>query len=303
MFESYPYSGAHDLAAMQSALARWIQAAGQCGYCHVGDVAHAIYNGLRGRVPPDQMVRLWRGGETLAVFVLVSRRGDYDAFVSPEHRGGEVEREALIWGYETARAVIQAKNEETTAPVVTGLDDCDGVRLRLLLDLGYTPYDDPAMLLNVRSLDGDLPEVKLPEGFHIRSVSVDDAEQLAAVHHGAFGSKWTAEEYREQVMVKPGYDPAREFVAVAPDGRFAAFCVLWRDDLNGIGLFEPVGTHQDFQRRGLGRALMARGLQAMRAWGLKTAHVINEADNEASGGLYRSAGFAPKHKIVWYSHP
>lgn len=293
------YTGADDLAVIQSAMARWIQEAGQCGYCHVGDLPHAIYNGLRGRVPPERMVSLWRDGETLVAFSLLSRRGGFDAYVSPVHRGGEVERIVLDGSAQSAAAFIRENGLET--PVTTGVFDCDLVRQRLLGEKGFVRNDEPPMLVNVRTLDGDLPTVSLPEGFTIRAVQGDaDAAQLAAVHSSAFGSNWTAELYRDQVMHQPGYSPEREWVVVAPDGRFAAFTVTWRDDRNRIGYFEPVGTHADFQRRGLGRALLAHGFQMMRSWGMHTAHVNSEVDNVASNALYRAVGFAPAHTIRWY---
>jgi mycothiol synthase len=58
-------------------------------------------------------------------------------------------------------------------------------------------------------------------------------------------------------MDRPGYDPERAIVAVAPDGRIAASTMYWTDSRNGLGLFEPVGTHRDFRRRGRARLAAA----------------------------------------------
>ena len=64
----------------------------------------------------------------------------------------------------------------------------------------------------------DIPEPELPEGFIIRAATgVEEADKLAAVHNGGFGTGWDADAYRK-VMESPGYDPARELVVVAPDG-------------------------------------------------------------------------------------
>lgn len=102
-------------------------------------------------------------------------------------------------------------------------------------------------------------------GFSFRSArGMEEAAALTAVHNGAFGSIWTPELYR-YVMQSPGYAPERELVIQAPDGTFAAFTVTWHDPLNRMGLFEPVGVHRDFQRRGFGRALMLYGLQRLAA--------------------------------------
>ena len=85
-----------------------------------------------------------------------------------------------------------------------------------------------------------------------------------------------------------------EFVVVAPDGRFAAFTNVWVDDVNRSLLFEPVGTHSDFRRRGLGKALMAHVLQRMRAErGIECAYVCHAppSKNPAAAALYASVGF------------
>jgi ribosomal protein S18 acetylase RimI-like enzyme len=145
--------------------------------------------------------------------------------------------------------------------------------------------------------------VDLPPGYVTRAVvGPEDAAALAAVHSGSFGSDWTAEKYA-WLMTTPGYDPARELVVVAPDGSFAAFTVTWFDHVNGTGYFEPVGTHADHRRLGLGRALLNAGMQRMAKAGLTTALVMHEADNEGSMRLYADAGFRPIERIDVWTRP
>jgi GNAT superfamily N-acetyltransferase len=102
-------------------------------------------------------------------------------------------------------------------------------------------------------------------------------------------------------MKKPGYAPEREMVVVAPDGRFAAFTVTWRDEVNKVGYFEPVGAHSDFQRKGLSRAMMLHTLHLMKAEGMKKAEVAHETDNPASTNLYASVGFKLHGRVWGYS--
>ncbi|MBC8504772.1 MAG: GNAT family N-acetyltransferase [Anaerolineales bacterium] len=104
-------------------------------------------------------------------------------------------------------------------------------------------------------------------------------------------------------MEAPGYAPEREFVVIAPDGTFVAFANSWHDDLNKIGYFEPVGTHRDYQRRGLGRALMLHCMHQMVASGMKFASVAHFRNSEAAAGLYKSCGFQPWHELDDYSKP
>src|SRR5260370_42434798 len=98
-------------------------------------------------------------------------------------------------------------------------------------------------------------------------------------------------------MHTPGFHLDRELIVVAPDGRFAAFLVYWIDPISKSGLFEPVGRHPDFQRRGVTKALMYEGLRRMAAQGMTMAIVVHEAPrkNPASTALYRSVGFTPKY--------
>lgn len=56
-----------------------------------------------------------------------------------------------------------------------------------------------------------------------------------------------------------------EIVTIAPDGRFASFTQVWVDEVNKSISFEPIGTHSDFRRRGIGKAMMVNVLKRMQA--------------------------------------
>ncbi len=150
-----------------------------------------------------------------------------------------------------------------------------------------------------RSL-ASIPEIQLPDGFTVRPVAGEHEAQLVAdVHNRAFSPKWTQADYLK-VMRTPGFDPQRELVVVAPDGRFAAFTVLWFDPISRTGYFEPVGCHRDFTRRGLTRALLLEGMARMKEAGMETAFVGYERSNEAAFKLYGSAGFETRFETVDY---
>jgi len=102
-------------------------------------------------------------------------------------------------------------------------------------------------------------------------------------------------------MEAPGYAPERESVVEAPDGVLAAFTVTWHDRLNRTGLFEPVGTHKNYRRLGLGLAMMRYAMRQMAAAGMVFATVATFADNEAAGKLYRACGFQIWHYLDGYT--
>ena len=85
-----------------------------------------------------------------------------------------------------------------------------------------------------------------------------------------------------------------------PTIAWIAFAICWLDPVNAIGHFDPVGTHPDYQRKGLGRAVLYEGMRRMKARGMRTASVCVDGDNPAGIGVYAAAGFIAKHKIFTY---
>lgn len=131
--------------------------------------------------------------------------------------------------------------------------------------------------------------------------SPKEAAEPVEIHIAAFAKATLSPELYRRYMTAPGYAAEREFVVVAPDGTFAAFTVTWHDLLNRTGLLEPVGTHPDYRRLGLGKSVVLHAMRQMADAGMTVATVANEGTNEASRDLYRSCGFEPWHLIDDYS--
>lgn len=297
------YRGPEDVALLQDATARWVEQAGQTGYMHLGDIPHRLFNGLR-RSDVGELVHLWFGsrGDLAAWGALYPTHRSFDLQVDPTVRVSDphLERAALEFLERELGPLLGVPGESTADLVVDAFGD-DEERVAHLQALGWNPGTE-SYRLTQRLLE-DIPDVELPVGYVIRAVhGVSDAANLAQVHSASFGSEWTAEMYAT-LMGSPGYDPRRELVAVAPDGAFAAFAVTWHDRRNGTGLFEPVGTADRYRRRGLARALLARGMHLMRAAGLRTAMVAFESGSVASEALYRSMGFEPTWTLREYRKP
>jgi hypothetical protein len=53
-----PYTDA-DLPMLQRTVAGWIASAGRCGYDHIGELPHRIYENLRGRRPVGELIHVW----------------------------------------------------------------------------------------------------------------------------------------------------------------------------------------------------------------------------------------------------
>lgn len=296
--ESRPYHDT-DLPLLQNTLAGWIQAADGCGYYNVGHLAYWIYEILRGRCPIGDLVRIWEDKVAIVgIEINLLFETAFQVLASPSYRSTDVEVKMLRSAFEATRRSM-GENKQDNAAVVTDVFSCDAIRIDLLGWLGFEQYRLWDHIAE-RSLCEPIPLVHLPGGFNIRSATVDDYTQLAQVRNDAFDAGWTPEIYRNEVMRKPGYQPEREIVVLAPDERIAALTVIRLDRVNKIGLFEPVATRCAFRRRGLARALMLHGLHAMKNLGMETAIVEYEAANLPASELYRGLGFQKRYETLGY---
>ena len=267
---------------------------------HPGDICHHLSNGLRG-ADPSQSVYLYEDEHSqirsLAILDGYDGKGEFGIIVHPDLNGTSFEAAALVW----CELALQAKAD--ISAVITYVMQGDAWRRAALLAQGYSPADEPSQIDYLRSLQETLPTAALPDGFTIRSSAGEqDAEALSAVHSGSFGSSWPPGEYLK-VMRTPGFTAEREWVVVAPDGRFAAFTIFWIDPVSRSGEFEPVGCHADFQRRGLTQALMAAVMRQMVALGMLHAVVKTSLDSVPANALYRSVGFRCLDQLVEFRKP
>lgn len=292
------YTGEADLKRLQDFNAAAIAATDHCGYLHPGDIPHHIYNGNKHFNPVDLMT-IWEDGHGVAGWLLGDpSHKSFDAQVRPDLRSSDFEREVLEYAYECTVELMQfhkIASDYIYADAFRG----DTARIELLTALGWETDNELPYVLN-RTEINSIAVPALPDGYSFHSASgIEDAAALADVHNAAFGPIWTPKLYR-CVMESPGYAPERELVIQAPDGTFVAFTVTWYDHQNRTGLFEPVGTHKGYQRRGFGRAIVLYGMQQMAASGMKFATVAHFGNNKAARGLYQTCGFKPWHLLDGY---
>ncbi|MCA9890275.1 MAG: GNAT family N-acetyltransferase [Anaerolineae bacterium] len=295
------YAGDEDMALIQQANARWAQMASSLGYIHPGDIAHRLGNGMRkAKMPLTETVQIWeKDGEVVGWVANYQYWHGFELQIHPDYRGSDLHNCMADWGEAQVKAYIEnhpSAEPDAKKEIFWDLFEGDEATARLMKERGYKP-GDKSFSYATRDLSEPFGHAALPEYFSIRQVTgPEEVEAIIAVHSGAFGSEWTAEQYLK-VMEGPGYLAEREWVVVEPLDTFAAFTVTWFDEINKTGLFEPVGTHEKYQRAGLGRALMTHVMYHMRNQGLETAIVWHGNDNPASAGLYAALGFQRRYTI------
>ncbi|MFG2793132.1 GNAT family N-acetyltransferase [Streptomyces sp. NPDC048419] len=146
--------------------------------------------------------------------------------------------------------------------------------------------------LNERDLD-DVERPTLPDGFRFRTAGEAGPQAAVQAHVDAWApSPYTIEAY-EGVRRTPPYRGDLHVLVEAPDGTMAASAIMWLDGVNSTAEFEPVGTHPDYRRRGLGRAMLLHGMHLARAAGARhmTVACLGAPGHPGARGLYYSVGF------------
>ena len=113
-------------------------------------------------------------------------------------------------------------------------------------------------------------------------------------------------EYKLAMMRTPSYDPYMDLVAIAPDGRLAAYCVCFisveENTLAGrkIGHTDPIATHPDFRRHGLSKALLLTGLSLLKERSMDFAQLGTSRENMGMLHTAGSVGFRITKTVLWY---
>jgi GNAT superfamily N-acetyltransferase len=160
-----------------------------------------------------------------------------------------------------------------------------GTELELLADTTREPVRTP-----------------LPPGFRMGSL-LDVSDDAYVEGHRAAWSDSRPSSYRrelhEATQAMPQFRADLVTVAIAPDGRVAACCVGWLDERSATLEIEPLGTHRDFRRLGLGHAIVKEVQH--RAWANGATKVLvwnDPATNPAAYGLYTGADMPPNRTLI-----
>jgi mycothiol synthase len=254
-----PYHDEHDLSAMLHLLQAGRKADNGTYYVHPGDLTWWLY------YPPIdhehwQDIYLWDDpaspGRLLGWSLLSPTWSTFDVYVQPELRGTPQAEAMYLWAEERAANLVRTSGADKLG--MMWVSQGDDILDRHLRQRGFQRKHETVYFL--RSLEEELPRTILPDGFNVRSTRGEvEVEARAAAQYAAFDSSASFDRYVQRFtrfMRSPVYDPDLDIVAATPEGKIGAFCIVWPDSVNQVGLFEPVGTHPDYQRKGLGRAVM-----------------------------------------------
>ncbi len=298
-----PYKDVQDLKAMCSLLEQGRAAQNGSYYIHQGDLKWWLY------YPPlegdfwDQ-IYLWddpqRQSNLLGWALISPDWVGFDVYVRPDLRGTAMGFDMYIWAEEQAIKIARVSHRLTI--YVLWILHSDNILDNHFRQRGYRRTRGYLHLQ--RGLGEALPTGSVPDGLIVRSCKGEpEVAARAKAQYGAFNSSAPFELYLERFarfMRSPVYDSELDIVAAAKDGQIGGFCIVWTDPYNQVGLFEPVGTHPEYQHMGLGRAVMQEGLYRLKERGMKSAIVSTFEDNQSALNLYQSLGFQIINRLGTY---
>lgn len=290
-----PYAGLDDLRAMQAILSAGKRLKPASGV-HPGDLEWWFFYG-DAETDLTQRTRLWyvHGVESPIAWTFCSpEKLDFEFGVHPDWQVSPAVGEIIdrMAAYLTDHAATLLPTDDGGVRSITTYSYADDFnRVTYLETHGYT--SEPFHTCFFRDLNTPLPEIVLPDGYTFLDVMRDDlAAGRAEAHFSAFSphSKMTEARYRH-FMSAPSYNPETDIVVLNGDGVPVAYAMGWLDDDSKVGVFEPVGTHQAYHRKGLGRATMREGMRRMKGRGMRYATVCTSAKSEDNIAFYLNAGF------------
>jgi mycothiol synthase len=297
-----PYSGLPDFMRMASILAIGRKMARQTYYVHIGDLSWWMFYSDHDENYWNQHIYLWEQGRQVVGWSLIDPDwSSFDVYLLPELCGSSQEADVFDWTIQQTTEIANQQGHNFIRTVWVSERDRD--RINLLTARGFLPGESFMWYMEC-PLQNLQPSQTLPDYFQVRALRGEREVQLrAAASHAAFGSTRPFESYwprYQRFMRSPVYNPCFDLVAEAPEGDLAAFCIIWPDPVNHIGLFEPVGTQPQYQRLGLGVGVLTEGLRRLQGCGMRCAMVCVESHNPAALGLYQAVGFTPKFKLHTY---
>lgn len=239
----------------------------------------------------DEVITLWEADGRIVAMTNPDGRGEAFFQVHPDYRSNILISEML----DAAEQKLPTTKEDGKKELLVWVNEMDDAMKQVFTERGYVRSKYSAEHMRRRFFSKTIPDATPQGGYHVRALG-DESELPArswlswkAFHPNEPDEKYEGWEWYRNVQRVPIYRRDLDIVAVAPDGELAAFCTVWFDDITRTAVFEPVGTHPNHQKRGLGKAVMAEGLRRAQRLGATLATVSSYSP--AAHALYESMGF------------
>ncbi|TFF94488.1 GNAT family N-acetyltransferase [Candidatus Thorarchaeota archaeon] len=245
----------------------------------------------------DEYIRLWLADDRIAAFTMVKPSGECWVNVHPDHTTHVKE---LVEAAEQQLLQMKTGGEERPKLEVFVADPSKELE-SVLVKRGYSLAGLEGYIRE-RAVYSPAPAYTVPEGFIVRNANIEEEfEEYRRVLGSVFGhcanmTRSLARRYSTASF----YNAELDIVAVAPDGHFGAFCTVRVDPSSKITELEPVGTHPNYRRMGLAKAVICEGLKRLKKHSPTNVCIPGAAPTAAADRLYESLGFTNTGRInIW----
>jgi ribosomal protein S18 acetylase RimI-like enzyme len=233
--------------------------------------------------------------------------------------GGGVAALALAeYGGDEVCILTETPSRQIVASVIAALDarrSDDGAGLRLTASESatwLTPVLEQSGFVETRRTAieweyrlADVPDTpRLPAGFTVETLSDERSNDYAGIAEcikRAFNSDADVHATLRSLEANPMFRPDLSVFIRSPEGRVAAYCRGTVDPVNGVSAIDPVCTHPDFGRMGLGQAVVRACFRTQRALGGRFSYIGSAPDPAPSTNLYRSLGPSSRNDFSTWS--
>ena len=303
------YKDEYDFQQMQDLLMEARSQTDDWRYAHVGDLIFWFFM-VACHLNPLEYIRLWHVGDKLVGYAILGEDPTFDCQVLPEFAWRGIEEEAMAWAEKRLVELRSRDPDLWGGHLVSGARQDDAKRIAFLEQHGFRPGGEFSEVNMLRWFDEPIPEVVLPAGCLVRSMSeeveMDKTGEISnrASAHREVWQPWTvgnvSDEDYKNFMHLPGYHRELDLVTIAQDGVMAAYVNGWIDPVNRIGDFGPLGARPAYRRQGFTRAVLLECLRRMQLLGMERVSVSTGVTNIPAIRLYESVGFKIVNQYVEY---
>ena len=153
------------------------------------------------------------------------------------------------------------------------------------------------MIVREKVLADTPPEaVNLPPGYSIRVLDRSEWASYFEAVHAVFNRMDTPEAFAS-IQQAPSNVHGLHLDVVNEQDQIAAFCSVWLDRENNVAEFEPAGTVPQFQKQGLGAALIAHACNCLREMKCPTVKVESWSESIGANRLYSASGLVERDRL------